>query len=269
LPVRLSVRTWSGLHPAQGIRRGRVALFLGCIARHTDSETIDAAIRLLTRIGFDVIVPHDQTCCGALHREAGEPETAADLTRRNRLAFAQPATDAILTLASGCGASLAEHLAGPTTPPVRDIHEFLDQAGLPAELEFATLDRRVAVQDPCSLRNGLRSEQSVYRLLAQIPGLHIEPLAGNAFCCGGAGGYPLREPELAERLREPKLASLSERKPDVLVSANLGCILHLDTGLRARHLDIAVLHPILLLEQQLRSREGSDALVRPARSPIR
>jgi len=250
LPKLKPMPRWQLLYPAEGQRRERIALFLGCIAQVVDTETLQAAIRLLTRLGYEVHIPPHRGCCGALHREAGDLSSAATLNSQNRSAFAGTGAQAVLTLASGCGAVLAAQNTGDI--PIVDIHAFLAERDLPEDCRFEPLHQTVAVQDPCSLRNGLRTEQAVYRLLERIPELQITALPENAICCGGAGSYPLREPDLAERLRTPKLAALAQLHPDMLVSANIGCVLHLAAGMREQRLAIPVLHPVVLLERQLR-----------------
>jgi len=250
LPKLKPMPRWLPLYPAEGQRRERIALFLGCIAQVVDTETLQAAIRLLTRLGYEVVIPPRQGCCGALHREAGDLYSAATLNTQNRTAFAETGAQAVLTLASGCGAVLAAQNTGDI--PIVDIHAFLAERDLPEDCRFEPLRQTVAVQDPCSLRNGLRTEQAVYRLLERIPELQITALPENAICCGGAGSYPLREPDLAERLRTPKLAALAQLHADMLVSANIGCVLHLAAGMREQRLAIPVLHPVVLLERQLR-----------------
>lgn len=255
LPAVAKPMRWQRQYPAEGARRGRVALFLGCLARELDAGTLNAAVSVLTQLGFEVAIPEEQTCCGALHRDAGNPETVMQLRERNSAAFAGKNLDAIVTVSSGCGAALSESAMGGL-PPVRDINSLLAETGLPATLELASLRQRVAVQDPCSLRNTFRAESAVYSLLRRVPELEVLPLAENQLCCGGAGAYPLREPELAGRLCAPKLDALMVTKPDVLVSANIGCALHIGAGLRKRNLDIPVLHPLVLFERQLRKKSG-------------
>ncbi len=256
LPARLSSQAF---HPAQGAQRGRVALFLGCVARVLDTETHTAAIRLLTRLGFDVLIPENQTCCGALHREAGLSEQAQALVLRNRAAFHAAGVDTVITVASGCGAVLADTGLNENTGTQRsirvvDIHQFLADIALPESTTLVPLPMTIAVQDPCSLRNGLRAEQAVYALLGRIPAARIVPLAGNHLCCGGAGAYPLRQPAMADLLRADKLAHLSQLRPDILATANLGCALHLSAGQSAQGLNIEVLHPLVLFERQLRQK---------------
>ncbi len=255
LPAITNATAWQAQYPSASARRGRVGLFLGCLARELDTGTLNAAIRVLTRIGFEVAIPAGQTCCGALHRDAGDTEALTPLRERNRAAFTGKDLDVIVTIASGCGTTLAEGaVAG--LPPVRDINSLLAETDLPATLELAPLHRRVAVQDPCSLRNTLRAESAVYTLLGRIPELEIIPLPENHLCCGGAGAYPLRQPVLAAKLRAPKLDAAMEIKPDMLVSANIGCALHISAGLRERNLALQVVHPLVLFERQLRKRPG-------------
>ena len=257
LPALPAALPRDAFHPAEGARRGCVALFLGCVARVLDTETLAAAIRLLTRLGFDVTVPHAQTCCGALHREAGKPEQASALARLNLDAFRAAGVQTVITVASGCGAVLADAGSSDDTGAQRrlrilDIHQFLADIALPESMTLAPLPVTIAVQDPCSLRNALRAEQTVYALLGRIPAARIVPLAENHLCCGGAGAYPWRQPEMAGRLRADKLAHLQQLQPAVLATANLGCALHLRAGLRAQGLHIEVLHPLVLFERQLR-----------------
>ena len=254
LPARLPGQAF---HPAQGTRRGRVALFLGCVARVLDADTLAAAIRLLTRLGYDVVVPQNQTCCGALQREAGQPGQAQVLARQNRAAFHAADVDTVITVASGCGVVLADSDINEDTERrirILDIHQFLADVALPDSMTLAPLPLTIAVQDPCSLRNGLRAEQAVYALLGRIPAARILPLAENHLCCGGAGAYPLRQPAMADLLRADKLAHLQQLQPALLATANLGCALHLSAGLRAQGLDIEVLHPLALFERQFRKR---------------
>jgi glycolate oxidase iron-sulfur subunit len=261
LPPLPAAATWQARYPAQGTQRGSVALFLGCVARVADTETIASAIRLLTRLGFAVLVPENQTCCGALHRETGDAASAEKRRSQNLAAFGLPEVEVVVSLVSGCGATLAEYgredpAAAKFSARLRDISAFLAEVDLPGTLELAPLARTVAVQDPCSLRNALRAERHVYTLLERIPELRVVPLPDNHLCCGGAGAYPLRQPAMAAQLRTPKLAQLAQLRPDTLVSANFGCALHLAAGLRAQDMDIPLLHPLVLFEKQLQDKRA-------------
>jgi glycolate oxidase iron-sulfur subunit len=144
--------------------------------------------------------------------------------------------DAVITIASGCGAVLADSGKHDDTGTERrlrilDIHQFLADVALPESMTLAPLPVTIAVQDPCSLRNALRAEQAVYELLGRIPDVRIVPLAENHLCCGGAGAYPLRQPAMAELLRADKLAHLRQLQPAVLATQPR-LRLHLGAGLR-------------------------------------
>lgn len=262
LPPMPAAQTWQAFYPAQGQKRGRVALFLGCVARLFDAPTLATAIRLLTRLGYEVVVPAEQTCCGALHRDAGDTNTILTLAARNRAAFQQAQTirekvDAIISVASGCANALtvgnqSVDVCTTSCPPVKDINQFLVDLPLPKNLQLAPLATTVVVQDPCSLRNALRAEQSVYSLLRRIPELQVLALPENHLCCGGAGAYPLRQPGMSERLRDDKMDHLKQLQPSILVTANIGCGLHLAAGVRESDMNLEIIHPLVLFERQLR-----------------
>lgn len=252
-----------GHHAGHGAARGRVALFTGCVTRAADGATLNAAVTLLNALGYDVDIPPDQTCCGALALHAGEPAAAQALMRRNLEAFDPETCDAVVSTASGCGATLFEYgtqLDDPRarlmTERLRDVHRLLAETPWPDTLRLAPLPKTIAVHDPCSLRHPLKGQAHVPALLARIPRARVVALPDNHLCCGGAGAYALTQPALATRLRADKIAHLRSLAPDILVSANLGCALHLAAGLREAGLDIEVLHPVALLARQLAGTGG-------------
>jgi glycolate oxidase iron-sulfur subunit len=235
-----------------------VALFTGCATDLVERQTITSAILVLNQLGYDVHIPAGQTCCGALHRQRGDGKKARDLMDRNLAVFADLRFAAVLSLASGCSARLCEYGSGkdaPATVAFRDITTFLAGAEWPAGLTPQPLPRRIAVHDACLQRNVLREEQATYRLLARIPEADIIPLPENSLCCGAGGGYFLDHPETARTLRAPKVAHAKALAPDMLVTTNTGCAIHLRAGLGESGLDIEVLHPVALLARQL----GLDA----------
>lgn len=261
LPLIPPQPAWRQSYPAQAPRRGGVGLFTGCVTGIVDRQTLLAAIYILNRLGYDVHVPHGQVCCGALHQHNGELETAVVLMRRNIDAFAADPLHAIISTASGCGAMLAEYVdclpddarAAAFSTRVRDISRFLLDCEWPAELQPAPLDARIAVHDPCTLTNVLRAQDHAYRLLESIPGTGIYPLPENNLCCGAAGVYFLTQPNMAKSLRAHKLKTLKQLVPDILVTSNIGCALHLAHGIEEAGLNIEVIHPIVLIERQLRA----------------
>lgn len=232
--------------------RGRVALFTGCLAEHFDRHSQLAAIKMLNAIGYEVVVAEGQVCCGALHRHHGR--SAQHLIEQNLQTFYALEVDAVLHLATGCGAMLADY---PRTSDERgdwlhrylqDIHQFLLDHW-PPQLQLADSRLRVAVHEPCSQRNVLKNQQAVYELLAKIPSLDIVGLADNALCCGAGGSYLLSHPQTAERLRQRKRASIASHQVDLVVSSNFACSLHLNQG--GDDQQPPVLHPLQLLADRL------------------
>lgn len=262
LPRIPSQRAFRAYYPAEGEERGRVALFTGCLGNVFERDALRASIRLLNHCGYGVHVPPRQGCCGALHLHGGESAGAAGLARHNIATFNALDVEAVVYTSSGCGATLAEYgdwvadadggeRRGLDAPAV-DLSRFItSRDGLRGDTP-APLNGRIAVHDPCTLRNVVRAADSPYELLSRIPGAAVTPLAGNARCCGAAGSYMLTQPEMAGRLREDKLTALRELNPDVLVTSNIGCALHLAAGIREAGMDIEVVHPVVLLERQMR-----------------
>lgn len=248
-PVR-----WKNYYPALGIPQGEVALFLGCAARLLDVETLRSAVYVLTRLGYGVRVPGSQTCCGALHRHAGDPAGADALAERNRQAFRDASV--VIAAASGCGAELGEYGEHGTALAVQDVSEFLVGASGWDRVELAPLDATVAVHDPCTLRNVMHRASDSYRLLERIPGTVVEPLAGNEHCCGAAGTYFLTQPEMARALREEKISAVRATKARYLATSNFGCAMHLTAGLAG--VDIEAVHPVTLLARQMGFRHDRD-----------
>ena len=255
---------WRDYYPPRGELRGRVALFTGCVAELLDAPALHAAISVLTRLGLGVHVPSDQVCCGALHLHNGAPDQARRLAARNLAAFGSLDADAVVSVASGCGAQLREYdrlMHGCAPEPdavarfslsVQDISQFLAGLAWPPEIELEPLPVRVAVHDPCSLTHVMRRPRDPYALLGRIPGIELTPLPDNARCCGAAGSYLLTQPGMAQALLEDKIAHLRALAPAVLVTSNISCALHLAAGIRQAGLAIEVLHPVVLLERQLK-----------------
>jgi glycolate oxidase iron-sulfur subunit len=243
-------------YPARSVRRGAVGLFIGCIGSIMEGEIHSATIDVLTLLGYEVHVPASQGCCGSLHQHNGETETARRLAERNRHAFAGLQLDAIVSTASGCAAQLFEYgtLYGGESAlpaPLFEVCDFLQQHWPEEGLQLKPQPLRAALHLPCSQRNVLRRPDAVERLLALIPGLELEPLEGNDECCGAAGSYMLTQPENADALRRRKVAAVIEQRPQLLLSNNIGCALHLAGGLKAQGIDVEVMHPVVLLAKSL------------------
>lgn len=245
--------------PAQGERRGAVALLAGCIMSTAYAEIHRATARVLARNGWDVIVQPEQGCCGALAIHAGDFEAGRQMARRNIEAFDSPDFDAVLSNAAGCGASMKEYdyllrndpayaeRARRLVAKLRDVTEFLAETGLRETPGPLTVD--VTYQEPCHLVHAQRVARQPRELLEAIPGLNLIEMPESSLCCGSAGIYNLLQPEMSSRLLERKLKNASTTGAATIVSANPGCMLQLQAGLRQRGIATEVVHIMTLLDR--------------------
>jgi glycolate oxidase iron-sulfur subunit len=239
--------------PALGERRGRVALFVGCVMPELFGAINAATVRVLSRNGFEVVVPGSQGCCGALHAHAGDLGFARDLARRNVDAFAAVDFDAVIVNSAGCGAVLREFEAwlpgegASLAGRVRDVSEFLDAVGL--RPPGGRIESRVCYDDPCHLVHGQRVAAAPRRLLAQIPGLELQSHDDPTGCCGAAGIYNLTHRAMSRAVLDQKMQSLSAADPDYIATGNPGCLMQLRGGVAAAGLRAVVVHPIELLDR--------------------
>ena len=224
------------VYPAQGEALGEVGLFLGCVARLTDTLTLNAAIHVLNRLGYTVHVPQDQTCCGALHARFGE--NAEPLVTRNLEAFS--GIDVVLGTSSACTVELSSFFQGR----IFDISRFLCEAKGWERMEISPFEGKIAVHEPCSLRNVLKGQDYPYRLLERIPGASVVPLEGNGQCCGSAGSYFLTQPEMANSLLDDKMEMVCKSGARIIATSNVGCAMFM--GARGA----GVLHPVVILARQ-------------------
>jgi len=231
--------------------RGRVALFLGCIAATVDRDVQAGALRLLQALGYDVVVPRGQGCCGGLAVHAGDMRGAAALALPTRRAFVESGVETVLVSASGCFGNLRDRTFAGTAIHVREIHEFLAHDEHIGDLKFLPLTGRAALHTPCTQANIVRAGDAIQRLLARIPQLEIAALPEEPRCCGAAGDYFLQHADIADALRAEKLDQALALAPDLFVTSNVGCRIFLDNGLHQRGRGIPTIHPIALLAQQL------------------
>lgn len=245
LPVIPPQPAWRDCYPASPAK-GEVALFLGCASSIADPLTLQATIFVVNRLGYTVHVPAMQCCCGGIARQHGDAAASADMLERNARAFASLGKMPILSVASGCGMGLRDHLGTQVT----DISAFLANADW-QDAELSPLPATIHVHDACSLRNVMHQHRSVYELLKKIPQADIQPLPGNEQCCGGAGSYMLTQPEMAGKLQDDKIQACRSVGVRLLVTANIGCALHIAAGLRKEGMAIELIHPVQLLARQL------------------
>ena len=238
-------------YAAVGNKIGSVGLFLGCVASPFDRQTHSDAVTLLTRLGYDVVIPQDQQCCGALPQHHGNQKKAEQLASLNRSAFGRQQLDAIIFTSSGCGVQLVEQ--GNLPAAATEICDFILQSPGIDRLLFKPLHHKISLHHPCSVENVLQGNSSIEKLVAQIPEIEVAPLGPDSSCCGSAGSHRIREPETADRLRQPKLASLIKSEATTLLTTNYGCALHFAEGCEKDGIMVEVMHPVTLLARQLKS----------------
>ena len=249
LPTVSSIKGYQQNYPATHVQKRRVALFTGCVSRLVEQDVLLAAIKVLCNLGCEVEIPKQQFCCGAMHRHAGDRVTADHLLERNRQSLSDGSFDALLSIASGCGAELAEQ--GDFVQPVLEIGHYLAQLTWPDTLQLQPLRVRVAIHEPCSMRYGRFDLQAVSKLLRKIPQLQLITFADDRLCCGAAGSYMLTQPESSRQLQALKIDTVKTAQPDILVTSNTGCALQLRSGIREAGLEVEVLHPLQLIARQL------------------
>jgi glycolate oxidase iron-sulfur subunit len=260
LPDRVDAPYAPRDEPAVGEERHHVAFFAGCVMRAAFGDTDRATVRVLRKNGCRVSVPRAQVCCGALHAHAGAAEESRRLARRNIEAFESSGAETVLVNAAGCGAQLKGYGELLRDDPawrergaafagrVRDVTEFL-AANWIATPERMTL--RVAYQDACHLAHGQRIRHQPRALLSTIPGVTIVELGDGERCCGSAGIYNLTHPEVAEELGRMKANAIENVKPDVVVTANPGCLMQIAAHLRLAGARTPVRHIIDLLDEAI------------------
>jgi glycolate oxidase iron-sulfur subunit len=240
--------------------RARAALLLGCVMRVAYGDVHTAAARMLARLGIAVIDAPAQTCCGALHAHAGEREDARALARRNIAAFEDANVDAVVVDAAGCGAQLKGYgalladdaawsgRAATFAAKVRDVNEYLAEV---AGERLGRLDLRATYQDPCHLAHAQGIRKQPRDLLSRVHGLELLEMADADVCCGSAGSYNLTQPEYSDRLLARKLDAILATGAAAVISANPGCMLQIESGLRARGSNVPVLHVVEVLDRAM------------------
>jgi len=242
------------VHPAVGPRRARVALLAGCAQQVLAPEINQATIRLLTRLGVEVVVAQGAGCCGALVQHMGRHVEAMTAARANIQAWSREidgaGLDAIVINTSGCGTVVKDYGFLFRNDPLRadaeriaaltlDVSEFLTRIDYAPTRPPPGLT--VAYHSACSLQHGQKITAEPKNLLRRAGFTIVEPVEPH-ICCGSAGTYNLLQPELAGRLRTRKLAHLHATKPDLIAAGNIGCITQLSGD------GIPVVHTVELLD---------------------
>ena len=241
------------VHKAQGERRGRVALLTGCAQTVLDPSINEATIRLLTRLGIEVVIAREVGCCGALTHHLGKHALAMASARAAILGWTREiegeGLDAVIINTSGCGTTVKDYgfmfrdeperaAAERVSALAQDISEYL------LAVDYAPSETapklRVTYHAACSLQHGQRVTEAPKALLRRA-GFAVAEAAESHLCCGSAGTYNLLQPAIAGRLRARKLENIGRTKPDVIVAGNIGCITQLSGG-------VPVVHTVQLLD---------------------
>jgi glycolate oxidase iron-sulfur subunit len=244
--------------PAEGERRGRVAMLIGCVASVSFSELNRATIRVLTKNGIEVHVPEKQSCCGALQLHAGLLDLARTQARRNIDAMLSPEIDAIVTNAAGCGSTLKEYAAllqedetyeeraQQFTAKARDINEYLAEIGLREPKR--KLGMRVTYQDSCHLAHAQGVRSAPRQLLRQIGAELVESPRADS-CCGSAGVYNVVQNEISMKILDEKMAYVASVEPEIIATANVGCTLQFRAGVQRKKMNARVAHVVELIDE--------------------
>lgn len=256
--------------PVQGEPRLRVGLLLGCVQSVFFSGVNAATARVLAAEGCEVIIPPDQSCCGALMTHAGEEKAALDCARRIIDAFERVPVDTIVINAAGCGSNMKDYgyllrddpnyreRARAFSAKCRDISEVL--AALPPQVPRQPLPLKVAYQDACHLQHAQGVKSQPRSVLGAIPQLQILEISEAALCCGSAGIYNLVRPNAAKELGDRKVRNVLATAPDIVATGNPGCLLQLQSGLRQAGSDVPVVHMIELVDASIRGLSAESLL---------
>lgn len=260
LPRRPLRQLIDEITPAEGKERGTVGFFLGCVMSLVFSQASYATIRLLAALGYRVITPKAQKCCGAPNVLAGDRSGLLEAARFNSELFSRYEVDYIVTDCGGCGAELKKyrsHLAdNPTaaafSDKVLDISELLARHCEDLRPRLGALPVKVTYHDACHIAHGQGIRQEPRKLLALIPGLEFRELSEADACCGSAGTYNITRPAMADRVLQRKLDNIKATSAAVLVTSNPGCLLQLRKGLADDNVPLRVSHLTELLYESLR-----------------
>ncbi len=258
----------------QSKARPTIAFFEGCVSQVMAGHVHQMAVELLNAAGADVVAPLGQQCCGAIHQHGGDPAHALKLAKLNIDAFLPDdgsAPDAIVSCTAGDGAMLRQYAELLADDPayreraqrfaalVRDVTEVLVDLGVgdrtPALAHPVAVT--AAYHDACHLAHGQGVTAAPRTLLSRVPELTLIDLPESDVCCGAAGTYNLTQPEMAKELAHRKLGRFAATGAGVLVSANIGCTLHLRAAATERGERLRIAHPVELVHAAAFGRRAS------------
>jgi len=258
-PNRLSYESRSVFAP-EGARRARVALLTGCAQSVLDPGINEATIRLLNRLGVEVVRPKGEGCCGALVHHMGHDAQSHAQAANNILAWTREiegeGLDAIIITASGCGTTIKDYgfmfrddpalaaKAARVSALAKDVTEYLATLDLKPARETGLT---IAYHSACSMQHGQKITEAPKALLRSL-GFRVKDVPEGHLCCGSAGVYNILQPEIATALRDRKAANIARLGPDAIATGNIGCITQIAGGLSARGAAIPILHTVELAD---------------------
>ena len=233
-----------------GPQRMRVALMTGCAQKALNTDINDATIRILCRLGCEVVVAKGAGCCGALTHHMGKTDLSHASAAANIHAWIEEKVDAVVINTSGCGTTVKDYghmfrgdplasQASEISAKTMDISELLLKLGLP---EGAPKGIRVAYHAACSLQHGQQVKTAPKDLLKRAGFTVLEP-ADSHLCCGSAGTYNLMQPEISQQLKARKVQTLEAKAPDIIAAGNIGCMMQIGSGT-----GVPVVHTVELLD---------------------
>ena len=247
--------------PAEGKRRGRVALLQGCAQQVLSPGINNAAIRLLTRHGIEVVLVADEQCCGSLTHHMGLDDDALRRAKANIEVWTDEADgnglDAILVTTSGCGTTIKDYgymlredrtyasKAMRVSALAKDVTEYV--GSLDIAWPSGRNDLVVAYHSACSLQHGQKITQLPKELLSKS-GFVVKDVPESHLCCGSAGTYNILQPDIAMKLRERKIANIASTRPDIVAAGNIGCMVQIGLSSNGDGKSFPVVHTVELLD---------------------
>ena len=230
--------------------KGRVALLRGCVQSVLDPNINAATIRLLTRLGYEVVITDSNTCCGSITHHMGKETPALTSAKHMIDQWTNANVDHIIITTSGCGVTIKDYghmlrldpdyadRAKVISAKARDISEFLAQTDLPQ----AQMNLRVAYHAPCTLQHGQQLKTQAQALLRRA-GFDVQEVPEGHLCCGSAGTYNMMQPKISQQLLKRKITNINSTNPQIIATGNIGCMMQIGSAIQ-----IPILHTAELLD---------------------
>ena len=246
------------LYESKGPENSSVNLLSGCVMPLSQGDQMRAVVNVLTENGTKVKVPSSQVCCGAISSHLGDMESSRQFARDNIDAFSEDQKP-IIVASAGCGARMKEYRSLLDSDPeysvkakefserVLDIHEYISEKQF--DLPTADAPCLVTYQDSCHLGNVQGVRESPRKIISGLPGVDLKELKDSNICCGAGGAYMVTQPDMSNKVLGTKLKNIQDTGADVVVTANPGCYMQLENGVRELNLDIKVKYVVEMINE--------------------